>query len=113
MDSMTGSEAYQDGNECQRCGACCVTYRVSFHWMEATLRGLPDGAVQRLDPRLVCMTGTNQTQPRCLFLEGEVGQSVRCAVYSQRPTPCREMQPGDEKCNRARARHGLPALSGR
>lgn len=33
-----------------------------------------------------------------------------CSVYPQRPSPCREVQPGDEKCNKARDRHGLDPL---
>ncbi len=37
-------------------------------------------------------------------------QQVSCQVYEQRTSPCREVQVGDERCNRARAHHGLHAL---
>jgi Fe-S-cluster containining protein len=108
---MDSTEDYQDQQTCQRCGACCATFRVSFYWTEATVRGLPELAVQQLNPWLACMAGTNSSQPRCNALAGQVGQSVQCTLYEQRPEPCRELRPGDEKCSRARARHGLPPLS--
>lgn len=97
-------------SSCQQCGACCSTYRVSFYWGEASQSGLPDEAMQKLTPFLACMAGTNDVPPRCHALSGQVGVAVTCSVYEQRPSPCRELQPGDDKCNRARARHGLPPI---
>jgi len=38
----------------------------------------------------LCMKGTNSHPPRCVALRGEVGKLVSCAIYEQRPTPCRE-----------------------
>lgn len=98
-------------NICQQCGACCASFRVSFYWAEAAESGLPDEAVERLNQHLSCLAGTNQPQPRCHALVGEVGGTVACSRYAQRPSPCREVQPGDDKCNRARAIHGLPPVS--
>jgi len=97
-------------NICQQCGACCAYFRVSFYWAEAPERGLPDALVEKLNAHLANLAGTNQPVPRCHALRGEVGKSVACSVYEQRPSPCREVEPGDEKCNRARARHGLPPI---
>jgi Fe-S-cluster containining protein len=112
MDSMA-AEDYQGADTCQRCGACCAHFRVSFYWAEAGALGLPEAAVEQVTPLLACMAGTNQAQPRCHALEGRVGEWVDCRLYGQRPSPCRELQPGEEKCNRARARHGLPPISAR
>jgi Fe-S-cluster containining protein len=98
------------GNPCLRCGACCATYRVSFYWAEAAERGLPDSLIEQVSPWHACMTGTSQPEPRCHALVGSIGRSVSCLVYSQRPSPCRELQPGEDKCNRARIRHGLKLL---
>lgn len=109
---MINVEDYQDADVCLHCGACCASYRVSFYWAGDTAHGLPDEAVQKLSPWLACMAGTNQTEPRCQSLSGWIGQAVRCMVYPQRPGPCRELRPGEDKCNRARMRHGLPQLSG-
>ena len=95
---------------CQQCGACCASFRVSFYWAEAAQRGLPDSSVEQVDRHLASMAGTNRPEPRCQSLQGELGRQVACRVYTARPSPCREVQPGDEKCNKARARHGLGPL---
>jgi uncharacterized protein len=112
MDSMA-VEDYQGADVCQRCGACCAHFRVSFYWSEAVVRDLPDAAVEQVTPLLACMAGTNQPQPRCQALDGRVGERVSCRLYEQRPSACRELQPGEDKCNRARAMHGLPPISAR
>ena len=101
----------QAGDVCQRCGACCAHFRVSFYWAEAMQRGLPDDSIEQVTPLLASMAGTNQPVPRCHSLVGQVGQRVSCGLYEQRPSPCRELQPGEEKCNQARLRHGLPRIS--
>jgi Fe-S-cluster containining protein len=46
---------------------------------------------------------------RCLALRGAVGRDVSCAIYNDRPSPCRRVQPGDALCERYRAAHGLSA----
>jgi uncharacterized protein len=84
---------------------------VSFYWAEANERGLPDALVEKLSAHRANLAGTNQPAPRCRALEGVVGQRVACAVYEQRPSPCREVEPGDDKCNQARARYGLPPIA--
>lgn len=96
---------------CLTCGACCAAFRVSFYWAEADLLGLPESLTEKLNPFLSCMAGTNRARPQCVALIGEVGNRVSCGVYEQRPSPCREVQPGDDQCRRARLRWGLPALS--
>jgi len=106
-------EDYQLADVCQRCGACCAHFRVPFYWSEAEASGLPHAAVEQITPLLACMAGTNQPQPRCHALEGRVGEWVSCQLYGQRPSPCRELQPGEDKCNLARVRHGLPPISAR
>lgn len=95
---------------CRQCGACCAAFRVSFYWTEATQLGLPEACTEQVNAHLASMAGTNQPAPRCRALHGEIGKQLTCLVYSMRPSPCRQVQPGDEKCNQARARHGLPPL---
>ena len=97
-----------DPSPCTDCGACCATYRVSFYWAEA--EGLPAALTRPLGRWYACMAGTEAPQPRCEALQGEIGGTVACGVYAQRPSPCRELQPGEDKCVRARRRHGLPPL---
>ena len=101
---------------CQRCGACCAAFVVAFHWSEADGDGVPADLTERLDAHRLAMRGTFSRAPRCVALQGDVGGDSACAVYAQRPSPCRDVKPAWEhgepspQCDRARARHGLPAL---
>lgn len=96
-------------NPCLDCGACCASYRVSFHWAEAP-PGLDAALLRPLGPRQLCMAGTEGPAPRCAALRGEVGRGVACTAYEHRPPPCHELEIGHPQCRRARARHGLPPL---
>ncbi len=98
--------------DCQRCGACCASFRVSFYWAEAD--DAPGGTVpvaltRQVHAQLRCMAGTESSPARCVALAGEVGDRVSCRIYAQRSSSCRELQPGSEKCLQARAAHGLAA----
>ncbi len=109
-------------NPCLACGACCAFFRVSFYWGETT--DSPEGTVpahltENITPFVRAMKGTDRKQPHCVALEGDVGQTVRCHIYENRPSPCRDFavdfvdgqvvaSPEDhERCSRARARYNL------
>ncbi|MCB9665432.1 MAG: YkgJ family cysteine cluster protein [Alphaproteobacteria bacterium] len=104
---------------CLSCGACCAAYRVSFYWAESRAGGgsVPDGLVEQVGPWRAAMQGTSQAAPRCAALLGTVGESVRCSIYEDRPSPCHELKASwedglpDDKCDRARQRHGLAPLT--
>ncbi|MET0282538.1 MAG: YkgJ family cysteine cluster protein [Steroidobacteraceae bacterium] len=98
-------------DSCQHCGACCAHFRVSFYWSEAQAHGLPEMLTEQVTPHLSCMAGTGAAPVRCVALAGCVGEQVSCTQYAQRPSPCRELQPGDARCDSARAAYGLPPLS--
>lgn len=115
MTPSSGSAEADRGHladSCQRCGACCASFRVSFYWAEAEVLGIPQHDVEQLTPSMACLAGTNQAAPHCGALEGRVGEAVNCRIYASRPSPCREVQRGDAQCRRARLRHGLPPLEG-
>lgn len=103
------------------CGACCAFFRVSFYWAEAASGGgtVPDTLTSKVNNFYSCMNGTQTKPSRCTALLGDVGQQVRCTIYDQRPSPCREfachseVAEGNTDCNRARAAHGLPPLPDR
>ncbi|MCK7592397.1 YkgJ family cysteine cluster protein [Pseudomarimonas salicorniae] len=108
------------GHPCLSCGACCAHFRVAFHWSEAEpfLGGtVPPQLTEKLDPHRLAMRGTQARAPHCTALQGAVGGEVACAIYAQRPSPCRELEAAWEfgrpspQCDRARAAHGLPALT--
>lgn len=97
-----------NANACLSCGACCTYFRVSFYWAEG--ENMPADYVQPLTAVYSCMQGTNQAQPRCIALEGVVGEQVSCGMYEQRSSSCKEVQTGDAQCNKARAAHGMIPL---
>lgn len=78
---------------------------------------VPPALVERLDPHRLVMRGTQAYQPRCVALEGTVGETTHCTIYPQRPSVCRDVHPAWEagrpnpQCDRARAMHGLPPLT--
>ena len=86
-------------------------------WRPPTRPVCPVKVTVPLTATLVRMRGTDEAPPRCIALEGEVGKSVACTIYEQRPGPCRDFAPyaslgiGDDACDRARRRHGLPPLA--
>lgn len=109
-----------ENNPCVSCGACCAYFRVSFYWAESESGGgtVPQDLTEQITPFMSAMKGTNQKHnTRCTALTGTVGECVSCAIYSQRPTPCREFEQSwvdgvhNEACDRARAAHGLPLLN--
>ncbi|MCD9569332.1 YkgJ family cysteine cluster protein [Pseudomonas protegens] len=107
-----------EASPCLNCGACCSYFRVSFFWGECASSGgtVPDELVLSISPSRVAMLGTDCKSPRCIALEGEVGQGVSCSIYDQRSSPCREFeaswtdgQPNSD-CDAARAAFGLAPL---
>jgi Fe-S-cluster containining protein len=105
---------------CLSCGACCAAFRVDFHRADLaspSFAGVPLELTVPLTATLMRMRGTDDASPRCVALDGEIGRQVRCTIYACRPGPCRDFAPyaplglGDDACDRARRRHGLPPLS--
>lgn len=105
---------------CQTCGACCASFRVAFHWSEAALEAggaVPAELTEVLDAHRLVMRGTYAGAIRCVALRGAPGGPTQCAIYPQRPSPCRDLAASWEQgepspqCDRARARHGLAPLT--
>ena len=106
-------------NPCLACGACCAFFRASFHWLETTASDDGTVPVEMTVPvtrHLVTMRGSDRSKPRCNALMGEIGTAVHCSIYEKRASPCRDFQASwvdgqhNERCDRARAAHGLPPL---
>jgi len=107
-------------DHCTRCGACCASFRVDFHVSELadgqTGAGVPATLCVPVTATLMRMKGTDGGPPRCIALAGEIGQAVRCTIYADRPSPCRDFAPyaalgiGEDGCDRARRKHGMQAL---
>ena len=61
---------------CERCGACCATFRVDFSIMETQAEGgaVPDGLALPVAARTCRLRGTDHLPPRCAALSGRVGE---------------------------------------
>ncbi|MFH0934287.1 MAG: YkgJ family cysteine cluster protein [Pseudomonadota bacterium] len=80
-----------EANPCMQCGACCAHFRIMLYPDEvAPLGGVPRALTNPVGTQAFCMKGTDAFPPRCIALEGEVGQGVRCTIYADRPLVCRE-----------------------
>lgn len=103
---------------CTSCGACCAFFRVSFYWGECgeSHELMPGDRVEQISPHLVAMKGTNQKNPRCVNLDGVLGESVGCSLYEKRSTACRDFAYSwengvhNQRCDDARAAHGIMPL---
>lgn len=107
---MLSQNDWVDASDCIICGACCASFRVSFYWGETDLLqvdGVPETFTEKLNHHRVAMRGTNQKNPRCHCLQGELNDLVSCSIYENRPTPCREFMPGEPRCHEARQKHGI------
>ena len=100
-----------EGGTCTDCGACCATYRVSFrrHELDSQSGGwVPAAFTEELNERGVCMRGTKDRPRRCLALRGAIGVEVSCAIYAQRPSPCRAFARGGGRPRRCSLRRRTP-----
>lgn len=117
---MTNTTNLVNLNPCLHCGACCSYYRVSFYSgeLEGETGGLvPVDFTTQTGPLRACMKGTELGQGRCIALRGEIGkEGVHCAIYQNRPSPCRDFYVYDEKglpnpeCQKLRASINIPLL---
>ena len=107
-------------NPCLKCGACCAFFRASFYWAEAdeaTPGGVPMEMTQKLDAFHLVMKGTNQPNPRCACLHGEIGRRVFCTIYANRSSVCRDFEASyingerNIRCDKARLAWGLKPLT--
>ncbi|MCA1573778.1 MAG: YkgJ family cysteine cluster protein [Acidobacteria bacterium] len=92
--------------DCRTCGACCTFYTCvaveetdcvpRSHYWKIGERGSLPAPIARRQLRRDPVTNT------CLGLEGEIGSSVRCGIYSRRPAACRDFEAGSDQCHAAR-----------
>lgn len=106
-----------DKNPCLTCGACCNYFRISFYHgeLEGGLGGfVPNERANKLNDFFAVMKGS-ECGGRCNALIGEIGKEISCAIYSNRPTPCREFPvivdgKINPECNKARIKNGLKEI---
>lgn len=109
-----------DSHPCVSCGACCNYYKVQFHRFECQSDSFSvpeDLTYPVLDSENLVMKGTYKKDPRCIALKGEIGVSVGCSIYEQRPSCCRNFNASYEngqqnfRCDQARIAKGMKPLT--
>ncbi len=114
-----GNKLDPNANYCLDCGACCQYFKVYFPKEESTEFGgtVPASFVEPYDSKNINMIGRQcfNNGERCKSLKGEVGKSVSCEIYENRPSVCRAFTVITEegyqnpRCKRARRVAGLPS----
>jgi hypothetical protein len=96
---------------CDECGACCRSFPIFVTIEDVRREPRIDTEALRL-PRGHNAAGWSHQlfplpfQEQCSFL----GPMDRCEIYGSRPQVCRDFEAGDDLCQEARGRHGLPPL---
>ncbi len=106
---------------CQKCGACCTTFCVSFSAREFSEErfGVPEDLTFKVSEDTFAMKNKKPQSNRCVALEGHVGNSVGCKIYENRPSPCRNFKASYEdgvhnpRCDKCRLSRGLQPLTPR
>jgi Fe-S-cluster containining protein len=97
--------------ECDCCGACCQTFPIFASDADAQREPRIADEGRRLPPSLMSDQWHYRLFPlpfldACCFL----GDDKRCTVYATRPDVCRRFTAGEDQCQAARQRRGLPPL---
>jgi uncharacterized protein len=113
----------KEPHPCQKCGACCASYRVGFYWREAGPQiesnspAVPPESCEDVSAFRKAMKGTSRKHnPACIELRGKIGEEVSCKIYLRRSSTCRDFMASYEKglhnhrCDEARAKHGIAPL---
>lgn len=109
--------------DCVRCGACCVNTldNRAEGYLDYVEVFKNDGLMRRRDLLSLYAVRNERGQvhlrldaeQRCVCLEGQVGQSVHCKIYSARPSVCRRVTAGSDECLKARKDHEIDAVTAR
>jgi Fe-S-cluster containining protein len=97
--------------ECDGCGACCRTFPVFASRADGEREPRVRDEAPRVPPWLEEPGRAYRLFPlpfleACCFLDA----ANRCTIYGTRPDVCRTFAAGNDQCQEARARSGLPPL---
>ena len=105
--------------DCTRCGACCSNPDENraeqfLDYVEVLSK---DSLLEKPDlvRRFVVYNADGvphlrlHQDGRCLALRGRLGHRVTCTIYEDRPTGCRKVEAGSERCLRYRRERNMGA----
>lgn len=101
--------------QCDNCGACCSKLIIEPGYVDALREpklmqlAIDVGVtVDQLKEKTHCVPIRDRERRCCRFLSD--GEKRLCEIYDTRPNECVYVQPGDAKCQQARAVARLPLL---
>jgi Fe-S-cluster containining protein len=104
--------------DCKSCGACCCNTARNLRdnhreYVEITKKDklfrerelLEQVGVKNARGELhMILVGPEQ---RCIALDGDIGEGVKCTIYAWRPQGCKNVEAGDDECLKARKSKGM------
>ena len=84
--------------DCMKCGACCSAFEVRFLGPHS----VNEKYYIKINPTVSELK--KDSNMRCCALEGDVGKSVKCSIYEDRPSVCSNFENGGERCIALRKR---------
>jgi uncharacterized protein len=96
---------------CGGCGCCCRTFPIFVAYSDAEREPRIASEGYHLPKHLQQPDWAYKLYPlpfheRCCFLT----EQNACTIHPTRPQVCRDFNPGDDQCDEARERNGLPPL---
>ncbi len=90
--------------DCAKCGACCEGLDVDLVWSD---QSVPEDMTERTTDNIDLFKMRQNKDGSCVALCGNIGKSVSCSIYENRPSVCREFEPGNLQCQQSRRFIGL------
>ena len=100
--------------KCQSCGLCCCHPLTKADGVVTTDSEMTYYSTESVTYRWWHGEEITDTQTgfwmrrtsdeKCIALEGTLGQDVRCSIYDDRPSVCRQFEAGSEACIHLRGR---------
>ena len=111
VDQSVTARAKDAIPDCITCGVCCAyllivpvqrsdTPGLTEYWDITSDGEAEDVVIERVLPR-------NTDDLRCKHLGGELGKSVSCSIYENRPVACRVFEAGSDRCHEYRRIYGI------
>lgn len=89
--------------DCQSCGLCCVSNDPK--WVQVSLSDANRIDIDKLQYGDVEYFAMKMKYKRCCCLIGELGVKTKCSIYENRPTICRQVEPGSQICLESILKH--------